>query len=134
MRDVLFHSHLLNTVYTHVCPKSSSTQELQLTLLSLASLAQQLLISDGSRAKSDGTLLPAVGADAMRDKHRFAAGEHGHGHGEHGQGHEHGEQGHGNGHRVIVCWKRERGTFPGKKTLKTALGMLVTDVLDRRGF
>ena len=104
-------------LYSHVCPKRSSTEELQLALLSLASLAQQLLISDGSRAKSDGTLLPAVGADAMRDKHRFAAGEHGHGHGEHGQGHEHGEQGHGNGHRVIVCWKRERGTFPGKKKL-----------------
>ena len=79
-----------------MCPKSSSTQELQLTFLSLASLAQQLLISDGSRAKSDGTLLPTVGADAMRDKHGFAAGEHGHGHGEHG--HEHGEHGHGNGH------------------------------------
>ena len=30
--------------------------------------------------------------------------------------------------------ERERGTFPGKKTLKTALGMFVTHVLDRRGF
>ena len=109
-------------LYSHVCPKRSSTEELQLALLSLASLAQQLLISDGSRAKSDGTLLPAVGADAMRDKHRFAAGEHGHGHGEHGQGHEHGEQGHGNGHRVIVCWKRERGTFPGEKNSKNSIG------------
>ena len=137
---MLFHSHLLNTVYSHVCPKSSSTQELQLTLLSLASLAQQLLISDGSRAKSDGTLLPAVGADAMTNI---------------GLRQENTDMNMENTDMdmenmdkdmnmenkdmemdigLLFAGKEREGHFQGKKTLKTALGMLVTDVLDRRGF
>ena len=130
---MLFHSHLLNTVYSHVCPKSSSTQELQLTLLSLASLAQQLLISDGSRAKSDGTLLPAVGADAMTNI---------------GLRQENTDMDMENMDKdmnmenkdmemdigLLFAGKEREGHFQGKKTLKTALGMLVTDVLDRRGF
>ena len=35
---------------------------------------------------------------------------------------------------LLFAGKEREGHFQGKKTLKTALGMLVTDVLDRRGF
>ena len=35
---------------------------------------------------------------------------------------------------LLFAGKEREGHFQGKKNLKTALGMLVTDVLDRRGF
>ena len=56
---------------------SSEQQWAQISTRTARTTCSTLLISDGSRAKSDGTLLRALGVGATTDKHRFAWREHG---------------------------------------------------------